>query len=59
MNLEIKEIDGVPVTGIPNGSRTVSEPLTRWHTAMCVKSVTFSPFRLSPTPHKFTRKLSA
>ncbi len=22
MKLEIKEIDGVPVTGIPNGSRT-------------------------------------
>ncbi len=23
MKLEIKEIDGVPVTGIPDGSRTV------------------------------------
>ncbi len=24
MKLEMKEIDGVPVTGIPDGSRTVS-----------------------------------
>ncbi len=28
MKLEIKEIDGVPVTGIPGGSRTVLGMLT-------------------------------
>ena len=29
MKLEIKEIDGVPVTGIPDGSRTDYQPRSK------------------------------